>query len=194
MCIIDGSQCEQYLGRSRGGFSSKIHPLVDALGFPLRFILTGGERHDITQAASLLAPFAFGSVSNDRAYDCDALRQQLQLSQVAVVIPSRRHRKQQRDYDPLRYKERNIVERFINRIKWYRHIFTRYEKLARQYMAFLHLASTLIWLKRNVNDLDASVLGLSGTAGHACCSWVSPWTMGWRLREGDRNSITDVTQ
>ena len=54
---------EQGLGRSRGGFSSKIHLLVDALGFPLRFILTGGERHDITQAESLLAPFQVCEVS-----------------------------------------------------------------------------------------------------------------------------------
>ena len=65
-----------------------------------------------------------------------------------MVIPSRRYRKQPRDYDRLRYKERNIVERFINRIKWYRRIFTRYEKLARRFMAFLHFAATLIWLER----------------------------------------------
>ena len=147
-----GRQREQGLGRSRGGFSSKIHLLVDALGFPLRFILTGGERHDITQAESLLAPFHFDAVIADKGYDSDPLRMLLAAQQVEVVIPSRRNRKRQRDYDQLRYKERNIVERFINRIKWYRRIFTRYEKLARRYMAFLHFAATLIWLRRNVND------------------------------------------
>ena len=114
--------------------------------------MTGGERHDITQAESLLARFHLGSVIADRAYDRDALRQQLQVSQVEVVIPSRRNRKQQQDYDHLRYKERNVVERFINRIKWFRRIFTHYDKLARRYMAFLHLASTLVWLNRNVNE------------------------------------------
>ena len=147
-----GHQREQCLGRSRGGFSSKIHLLVDALGFPLQFILTGGERHDLSQAESLLAPFHFDAVIADKGYDSDPLRELLTAKQVEVVIPSRRHRKPPRDYDRLRYKERNIVERFINRIKWYRRIFTRYEKLARRFMAFLHFAATLIWLERNVND------------------------------------------
>ena len=63
-----GRQHEQCLGRSRGGFSSKIHLLVDALGFPLQFILTGGERHDLTQAESLLAPFHFDAVIADKGY------------------------------------------------------------------------------------------------------------------------------
>ena len=147
-----GHQREQCLGRSRGGFSSKIHLLVDALGFPLQFILTGGERHDLSQAESLLAPFHFDAVIADKGYDSDPLRELLTAKQVEVVIPSRRYRKPPRDYDRLRYKERNIVERFINRIKWYRRIFTRYEKLARRFMAFLHFAATLIWLERNVND------------------------------------------
>ena len=147
-----GHQREQCLGRSRGGFSSKIHLLVDALGFPLQFILTGGERHDLSQAESLLAPFHFDAVIADKGYDSDPLRELLTARQVEVVIPSRRYRKQPRDYDRLRYKERNIVERFINRIKWYRRIFTRYEKLARRFMAFLHFAATLIWLERNVNE------------------------------------------
>lgn len=77
----------------------------------------------LTIGASL--PFDVGSVIADVAYDCDAPRQQLQVSQVAVVNPSLRNRTQQRDDDQLRCKERNIVERFINRIKGYRRIFTR---------------------------------------------------------------------
>ena len=99
--------------------------------------MTGGERHDITQAESLLAPFHFDAVIADKGYDSDPLRTLLEAKQVEVVIPSRRYRKQQRDYDRLRYKERNNVERFINKIKWYRRIFTRYEKLAPRFMAFL---------------------------------------------------------
>ena len=147
-----GPQQEQCLGRSRGGFSSKIHLLVDALGLPLKFILTGGERHDMSQAESLLAPFHFDAVIADKGYDSDPLRELLAAQQVEVVIPFRRNRKQPRDYDRIRYRERNIVERFINRIKWYRRIFTRYEKLARRFMAFLHFASTLFWLEQNVNE------------------------------------------
>ncbi len=104
----------------------------------------------MSQAESLLAPFHFDAVIADKGYDSDPLRELLQ--QVEVVIPFRRNRKQPRAYDRIRYRERNIVERFINRIKWYRRIFTRYDKLARRFMAFLHFASALIWLKRNVNE------------------------------------------
>ena len=147
-----GRQNEQCPGRSRGGFSSKIHLLVDALGFPLQFILTGGERHDLSHAESLLAPFHFDAVIADKGYDSDPLRELLTAKQVEVVIPSRHYRKQPRDYDRHRYKEGNIVERFINRIKCYRRIFTRYDKLARRFMAFLHFAAILIWLERNVNE------------------------------------------
>ena len=79
MCAAGGSKkggasANQCPGRSRGGFSSKIHLLVDALGFPLRFILTGAERHDLTQAESLLAPFHFDAVIADKGYDSDPLR------------------------------------------------------------------------------------------------------------------------
>ena len=147
-----GPQQVQCLGRSRGGFSSKIHLLVDALGFPLKFILTGGERHDMSQAESLPAPFDFDAVIADKGYDSDSLRDLLAAQQVDVVIPSRRYCRQLRDYNRIRYRERNIVERFINKIKWCRRIFTRYEKLARRFIAFLHFASTLIWLRRNVNE------------------------------------------
>ena len=142
MCAAGGSkkegasEQEQCLGRSRGGFSSKIHLLVDALGFPLQFILTGGERHDLSQAESLLAPFHFDAVIADKGYSSDPLRELLTARQVEVVIPSRRYRRQPRDYDRLRYKERNIVERFINRIKWYRRIFTRYEKHSTAFHGF----------------------------------------------------------
>ncbi len=106
----------------------------------------------MSQAESLLAPFHFDAVIADKGYDSDPLRELLAAQQVEVVIPFRRNRKQPRDYDRIRYRERNIVERFINRIKWYRRIFTRYEKLARRFMAFLHFASTLFWLEQNVNE------------------------------------------
>ena len=67
--------------------------------------------------------------------------------QAEAVIPPRRNRTAQRDYDKQLYKERNAIERFINKVKWCRRIFTRYEKLARRYIAFLHLAATSVWLK-----------------------------------------------
>ena len=128
----------------------------------------------MSQAESLLAPFHFDAVIADKGYDSDPLRELLAAQQVEVVIPFRRNRKQPRAYDRIRYRERNIVERFINRIKWYRRIFTRYDKLARRFMAFLHFASALIWLKRNVNEpkVQQKVSGCSRTENgdHIFCA------------------------
>ena len=152
MCAVGGSkksggQKAQALGRSRGGFGSKIHIVVDAFGFPLRFSLTGGERHDVTQAEPLLAPLQFGCAIADRAYDSAPLLNMLGAKEAEAVIPPRRNRTVQRNYDKQLYKERNVIERFINKIKWCRRIFTRYDKLAQRYLAFLHFAATIIWLK-----------------------------------------------
>ncbi len=101
MCAAGGSkkggrQNEQCLGRSRGGFSSKIHLLVDAPGFPVQFILTGGERHDLSQAESLLAPFHFDAVIADKDYSSDLLGELVSARQVELIIPSRRDRKRPR--------------------------------------------------------------------------------------------------
>ena len=69
-----------------------------------------------------------------------------------MVILSRRYRKQQLHYGQHRYNERNVVERFINKVKWYRRIATRDDKLTRRFMPFLLLAATRMWLQQNVND------------------------------------------
>ena len=98
MCAAGGSKSgrrqEQCPGRSRGGFSSKIHLLVDALGFPLQFSLTAGERHDLLQAESLLAPFHFDAVIAAKGYDSDPLRKLLaanrsKWSSLLVAIASK---------------------------------------------------------------------------------------------------------
>ena len=143
----NGNQSEQALGKSRGGFSTKIHILVDALGYPLRFILTAGQRHDITQAEALIESFEFKHAMADKAYDADSLLEAIAAIGAEAVIPPSKNRTEQRDYDKHLYKERHLVECFINKIKWYRRIFTRYDKLAQRYAAFLHLAGALIWLR-----------------------------------------------
>lgn len=121
--------------------------LVDALGNPLRFLLTGGQRHDITQAEKLIDAFHFAYVIADKGYDADAFLQTITALKAEAVIPARKSRVEPRAYDAHLYKERHLVECFINKIKWFRRIFTRYDKLARRYTAFLHFASTLIWLR-----------------------------------------------
>ena len=141
-----GGQAAQSLGRSRGGFSTKIHINTDALGNPVRLILTGGQASDSPQAIPLLQGFAFDAVMADRGYDADETLAFIVEKDAQGVIPPRKNRVVQRDTDWHTYKERNLVERFINKIKQYRRIFTRYEKYDTRYMAFLCFAATLIWL------------------------------------------------
>jgi len=142
-----GGQDAQALGRSRGGFSTKIHAKVDGLGNPLRFILTGGECHEITQAEALLGDQVGNYVLGDRAFDSDDLIAFIIEHGAVPVIPSRKNRKEPREYDTWRYRERALVECFFNKIKQFRHIFSRFDKLASRFLGFLHFAGALIWLR-----------------------------------------------
>ena len=143
----NGEQDAQALGRSRGGFSTKIHAKVDGLGNPLRFILTGGECHEITQAEALLGDQVGNYVLGDRAFDSDDLIAFIIEHGAVPVIPSRKNRKEPREYDTWRYRERALVECFFNKIKQFRHIFSRFDKLASRFLGFLHFAGALIWLR-----------------------------------------------
>ena len=141
------------LGRSRGGFSSKVHVVTDALGNPLAFRVTAGQRHDITQAEPLLKTLSptqraeVEAVLADKGYDSNAFIDAIVALEAQAVIPSRKGRKEPRDYDVELYKERNLVERFFNRIKHYRRVATRYEKSVQNYVSFLHVASIMVWLR-----------------------------------------------
>jgi transposase len=109
---------------------------VDALGNPLRLILSAGQIADIELATDLIADIRTDAVIADKGYDADALVQRIQVSGAQAVIPPRAHRKEIRVYDTHLYKDRNLIERFFARIKHFRRIAIRYEKLARNYMAF----------------------------------------------------------
>jgi len=143
----NGGQKAQALGRSCGGFSTKIHAKVDGLGNPLRFILTGGECHESTQAEALLSDQVGDYVLADRAFDSDNLIAFILDHDAIPVIPSRKNRKEPREYDTWRYRERSLVECFFNKIKHFRRIFSRFDKLASRFLGFLHFASALIWLR-----------------------------------------------
>ena len=143
----NGGQACQALGRSRGGFSTKIHVSVDGLGNPLRFILTGGQRHDITQAEELIAGYAGEQVLADKGYDSQEFREHILALGMTAVIPPRSNRKEPAGYDRHLYRERHLVECFINKIKHYRRIFSRFEKLDTRYLGFLHFTAALIWLR-----------------------------------------------
>lgn len=135
------------MGRSRGGFSCKIHITVDALGNPLRLCLTGGHRHDITQAQALLEGFNFERLIADRGYAAADFIEYLLARGIEAVIPPHQRAKILREYDKWLYRERHLVECFINKIKHFRRIFSRFEKLDRSYLGFLHFVSVLIWLR-----------------------------------------------
>lgn len=136
----------QAIGKSRGGPSTKIHAVVDALGNPVRFTTTEGNRHDVTEAAELLKPCKDANVIADKAYDSQDLESQLLDRNCTVVIPSRSTNKVQRNVDGHLYKERFLVECFFEKIKRKRRIATRYEKLAKHYLAMVTIASILLWL------------------------------------------------
>jgi transposase len=135
------------LGRSRGGLTTKIHALADALGRPLRFILTGGQTGDITIAPALLANVEAGGVIADKAYDSNALRALIAAAGAEAIIPSNRTRKILIPHDAIAYKLRNRIERFFNKLKHFRRIATRYDRRAVYFLANLHLASTMIWMR-----------------------------------------------
>ncbi len=143
----NGGQEEQALGKSVGGFSTKIHVTVDGLGNPLRLILTGGQRADSPQAIALLEGFDFDAVLADRGYDTDAILEFIAQNEAEAVIPAKKNRLVQREIDWHLYKVRHLVECFMNKIKQYRRIFSRFEKYASRYQAFLSFASALIWLR-----------------------------------------------
>ena len=110
------------LGRSRGGFSTKLHVAVDALGNPLGFTLTPGQRSDFTQAEALVSPHDAEAVIGDKGYDSNKFITFIEAREAKAVIPCRKNRKEQREIDENLYKDRNKVERFIGRIKHYRRI------------------------------------------------------------------------
>ncbi len=120
---------------------------MESSGKPLKFLLTAGQLSDITFAQEMMTGQSPEAFIGDKGYDCDAFVRWLEQQGIQVVIPPRSGRNNPRNYDEQLYKERNLVERFINKIKWFRRIFARFEKLAARYLAFLHWVGTLIWLR-----------------------------------------------
>ena len=141
-----GQQCQKF-GRSRGGFSTKVHATTDALGCPTRFILTGGNASDYTQAIPLIERQNAEYIIADRGYDSQAIIDAITATGAKPVIPSRSLRKAKREYDRHIYKERNVIERMFNKLKQFRRISSRYDKLATSFLSFLHLAAIAVWLK-----------------------------------------------
>lgn len=126
--------------------TTKLHVAVDSLGNPVRVILTAGQLSDIKQAAALIKDLPADFVVADKAYDSDAFVEIISAQDSEAVIPPRANRINPREFDRHIYKDRSLIERFFNRIKQFRRIATRYNKLAQSFLSFVHLACAFVWL------------------------------------------------
>jgi transposase len=119
----------------------------DSLGRPIRFLIAAGQSHDILAAPALIEGMTPDAVVADRAYDSNALRQAIDRAGAEAVIPSTRSRKAAIPHDRVLYRLRNRIERCFNKLKHFRRFATRYDRLARHFLAFTHLAAATIWMK-----------------------------------------------
>ena len=135
------------MGRSVGGVSTKLHIATDALGNPVGFILTPGQAADVTQAEPLMRAHRADAYLMDKAYDSDAVLKEAKRLGGVAIIPPKKNRKVQREYDKHLYKERVKVECFISLLKQFRRVATRYEKRGRNFLSFVYLASAMILMR-----------------------------------------------
>lgn len=155
-----GGQADQALGRSRGGFSTKLHLRAEGSGKPMAFVLSGGERHEAKYLESLLdlgrikrerqgRPRSRPTVLvGDKGYSYPSLRRLLHRRRIKAVIPRRSDQGRTRSLDREVYRERNKIERLVARLKRHRRIATRYDKLAMSFEAWITLACVLEWLPK----------------------------------------------
>lgn len=131
--------------------TTKLHAAVDEKGRPLKLLLSGGNRHDISRAPQLLNGMKLVNcfVLADKGYDSADFVLQIEASGGIAIIPSRATNSIQRDYDREVYKCRNLVERFFNRMKQFRRFATRYEKTAKSFLALVHFAAVFVFLAIN---------------------------------------------
>ena len=134
------------MGRSRGGRNTKIHALADAKGRLIAILLTGGQAHDYPVAERLIGRTkASKRLIGDMAYDGNALREELYARGTRPVIPNNPKRSQRLSFNKRIYKLRWRIESAFNRLKDFRRIATRYDRLARNYLASVCLAAALVW-------------------------------------------------
>ena len=143
--VKDGAR-KQAVGRSRGGRNTKIHALADAKGRLIAILLTGGEAHDCPVAERLIRRVKSAKrMLGDKAYDSAELREELDERGTRPVIPNRSNRKQPFRFSKRLYKLRWRIEAAFNRLKDFRRIATRYDRLARNYLASVCLVAALVW-------------------------------------------------
>jgi transposase len=137
----------QGLGRSKGGFSTKIHLNCDAFGNPTEFIITGGEVSDSPLLPRLIDGRNAAVVMADKGYDSDANLEAITAQNAEPCVPPKSNRTSPQHCDYTLYKERRHVECLIGKLKYFRRIFSRFDKYASHFLSFIQFAATLQWLK-----------------------------------------------
>ncbi|WP_303832141.1 IS5 family transposase [Asticcacaulis taihuensis] len=136
------------MGRSRGGLTTKIHAVVDAEGRPIALELTAGQKHDSQMSLPMLGAMRQGTiVLADKAYDTNALRAVADQKEAWANIPPKANRKGSFAFCGWVYRQRNLVERFFNKLKQFRGIATRYDKNPLNFLAAVKIVATRIWIK-----------------------------------------------
>ena len=135
---------KQAIGRSRGGRTTKIHALTDGLGRPVAFLLTGGQAADCRAAEDLMREMPDCRVVHaDKAYDTNAIRRAVEARGALPNIPPKSNRRWKSCFSPYLYRDRNAIERMFGRLKDFRRIATRYDRLAANFLAAVCLAATV---------------------------------------------------
>ena len=134
------------VGRTKGGLNTKIHAIVDGLGNPVAFLLSPGNDNDSTHAIELMSmiDIAGSNLLGDKAYGTREILAHIKEHRATVVIPPKSNAKEPWPVDYYRYKERHLVECFFQKIKWFRRVATRYDKLDNSFLAFVYMAAILI--------------------------------------------------
>ena len=138
-----GGQAAQAMGRTKGGLNSKLHALVDLDAKPIGLKLTAGQVSDVSQADEMLGALDAGVLVADKAYDSDELRSSLYDRGVKPCIPARSNRVDPLPHGIQTYKKRHRIENFFERLKRFRRVATRYDKLAVTFLGFVQLAATI---------------------------------------------------
>jgi transposase len=142
------TKAEEAIGKSRGGNTSKLHARCDAHGNPAEFLLTAGNVSDFTMADELLEGCKAESVIADKGYDSRGVRKSAEKNGSVAVIPARKCNHQPNpNFDEALYRLRHLIENLFARMKHFRAIATRYDKRARNFMSFVYLAASMIWVK-----------------------------------------------
>ena len=148
--LMAGKKSEnKAVGISRGGRNTKIHALVDGLGNPLGILLSSGSDHDSKHAIPLLRQINIrgSNILGDKAYGTKAIRTYIDSQEAAYTIPPKNNANNLWPVDWHTYKERHLDKCFFQKLKWFRRVFTRYDKIDISFLAFVYIAAITILLK-----------------------------------------------